>query len=124
VATPEKELEFQRKKETAGNAWLWHGSRLDRWHSILHTGLQDLGATADRTHLGSDTYGPGVYQSNFSNVSFSYAAHVQGDFMNQNKYKRTALPAAMTVPALGENVKRPSGRRWRRESTPSGIWTG
>jgi poly [ADP-ribose] polymerase 6/8 len=107
VATPEKELTFQRKRDESGVAWLWHGAPLDRWHSILHTGLQDLGATGDRTHLGSDTYGPGVYQSNQSSVSIWYATRSGEAFLNENNYKHTSLPAKMRVLALCENVKGP-----------------
>jgi poly [ADP-ribose] polymerase 6/8 len=101
VATPERELTFQKKKKKSGNSWLWHGSRLDRWHSILHTGLQDLGATADRTHAGASTDGPGVDQSNQSAVSISYAG------IHGHKYGRSNLPAQMIVLALCENIKGP-----------------
>jgi poly [ADP-ribose] polymerase 6/8 len=101
VATPERELTFQNKKKKSGTVWLWHGSALDRWHSILHNGLRDLGGTGDARHGGP---GDGVYQSNMSTVSLAYADMAAGP-ANANKYGQTRLPAHMTVLALCENVK-------------------
>jgi hypothetical protein len=111
VATPERELAFQKKKETAGNAWLWHGSCLDRWHSILHTGLQDLGRTPDARN-GGPWFGDGVYQSNLSEYSIAYAGGVYtdaagGPHLNTNKYANTIFPKTTTVLALCENIKGP-----------------
>jgi hypothetical protein len=96
VATTERELAFQKRKQEAGNAWFWHGSAVGRWHSILHTGLRDLGGTADAVHGGP---GNGIYQSNYSQMSCGYAG------AQTNNYARTCLPPTMTVLALCENVK-------------------
>jgi hypothetical protein len=107
VATPERELIFQKKKEASGNVWFGHGSILSRWHSILHTGLQDLGRTADALN-GGPWYGDGVYQSNASETSFAYAGGGRIHEVNANKCKNTELPVNMTVLALCENVKGPN----------------
>jgi poly [ADP-ribose] polymerase 6/8 len=79
VATPERELVFQRKKAESKcpSAWLWHGSLPSRWHSILHSGLRDLGNTDDATHSGH-WFGEGVYQSNSSSTSMYYTRHLEG----------------------------------------------
>jgi hypothetical protein len=106
VATPEKELVFQKKKGKNRSAWLWHGSFLNRWHSILHTGLQDLGRTSDATH-GGPWFGDGVYQSNESAVSLGYASGTighTGQNTNANNYQKSQMPKLMQVLALCENV--------------------
>jgi poly [ADP-ribose] polymerase 6/8 len=107
VATPERELAFQRKK-VAGSAWLWHGSLLVRWHSILRTGLQDLGTTPDATH-GGPWDGNGVYETDESAVAFYYATEDETDGdIGENAYVNTKLPKQMTVLALVENVPGPA----------------
>jgi hypothetical protein len=93
AAPPEKELLFRKKKGTAQSAWLWHGSTATRWHSILHNGLQDLGNTSDRTHMGADTFGPGVYQSHNSSTSIAYCASPErADAINTHRYLKSTLP--------------------------------
>jgi hypothetical protein len=106
-AAPEAELVFQQKLAKSVRQWLWHGSTASRWHSILHTGLQDLGKTSDRTHMGADTYGPGVYQSQFSHVSISYAGSANDGLgaRNTSKYVGSQLGKNLIVLALCENVK-------------------
>jgi hypothetical protein len=104
TAAPERELAFQKKKAEQGNAWLWHGSCVSRWHSILHTGLQDLGKSPDRRHMGSDTFGPGIYQSQFASTSIAYSMS-GGDPVNTHRFKNSRFPKVMTVLALVENVK-------------------
>jgi hypothetical protein len=100
VGNPECERVFQGKKRQKGTCWLWHGSFLSRWHSILHTGLKDLGRTADKTHMGASTYGPGVYMSNSSTYSYAYSAGC-GD---QHSYENSQFPKSLIVMALVENI--------------------
>jgi hypothetical protein len=107
TAAPERELAFRKKKGDTASAWLWHGSTATRWHSILHTSLQDLGKSPDRTHLGADTFGPGVYQSHLSSVSIWYCAGQSFGASNAHLYKSSVLPASLTVLALVENIKGP-----------------
>jgi hypothetical protein len=104
TAAPERELAFQKKKAKQGNVWLWHGSCVSRWHSILHTGLQDLGKSPDRRHMGSDTFGPGVYQSQFAATSIAYSLS-GGSPVNTHRFTNSRFPKMMTVLALVENVK-------------------
>jgi poly [ADP-ribose] polymerase 6/8 len=105
VATPERELAFQKSKGKAPSVWLWHGSLLQRWHSILRTGLQDLGRSGDAIH-GGPWYGDGVYESDESAVSFYYARQDEtGGVIGTNHYAKSKLPQAMTVLALIENAK-------------------
>jgi hypothetical protein len=119
VDAPDREMEFQRKKNKCGTTWLWHGSFLNRWHSILHTGLMDLGGTRDRTHGGP---GDGIYDSNQSMVSWSYSQSAKG---NDSTYARSVFRSSMAVLALVENI---NGRglhqrdecEWT-QSDPSGL---
>lgn len=97
-ASPEKELKFLEKKKKIGNAFLWHGSTVDRWHSILHTGLQDLGRTKDAQN-GGPWYGDGVYQSDSAAVSQGYAR------FGPNSYKNSVLGKDLQILALVENAK-------------------
>jgi hypothetical protein len=117
---PEREFEFQARLKESGRQWLWHGSTASRWHSILHTGLQDLGKTADRTHMGADTYGPGIYQSEQSAVSTGYASGVNPALgaKNDSHYKNSKFGGGLLVMALCENVTGPLLRH-----VASGEWT-
>jgi hypothetical protein len=45
-------------------------------------------------------FGDGIYQSNASEVSFSYPDGGRLSLMNANKYKNTRLPNNMTVLSL------------------------
>lgn len=100
IATPEFEKAFQIKKKKYGNKYLWHGSNVVRWYSILHNGLKDLGRTVDRVHAGP-IYGDGIYQSNLSSYSFPYS------YVGVNRYKNSTLPNNLQVLSLTENAKTP-----------------
>jgi hypothetical protein len=106
---PELELQFQQKLKKSSRQWLWHGSTASRWHSILHTGLQDLGSTSDRINGGADYFGPGVYQSQFSQLSILYAQSINQALgaTNVSTYAASQLGANLIVLALIENVKNP-----------------
>jgi hypothetical protein len=107
-AIPEMEVAFRRKAH-GNSVWLWHGSTASRWHSILHTGLRDLGNTTDRTHAGASTFGPGVYQSHLSEVSISYAGGENPGVQARNtvSYANSRFGNRLLVLALCENVPGP-----------------
>lgn len=98
IAPPEFEKEFQKKKKKYGSLYLWHGSNVNRWYSILHNGLKDLGRTVDRVHAGP-IYGDGIYQSNSSSYSLPYS------YSSQNLYINSCLPKNLKVLAMTENAK-------------------
>jgi hypothetical protein len=106
---PELELRFQQKLKKSSRQWLWHGSTASRWHSILHTGLQDLGSTSDRINGGADYFGPGVYQSQYSGVSINYTGSINEELgaVNDSRYAASQLGDSLTVLALIENVENP-----------------
>jgi hypothetical protein len=104
-AAPEREVAFQATAR-GPSVWLWHGSTVSRWHSILHTGLRDLGETADGTHAGATTFGQGVYQSESSTVSVQYAMSETQHLGAQNKtcYTNSKFGNQLLVMALCENA--------------------
>lgn len=97
IASPEFEIDFQRKKKKFGSVYLWHGSPVERWYSILHNGLKDLGRTPDKVH--GPMYGDGIYQSDFSNYSIHYS------FSGNNLYVNSKLPKKLVILAMTENAK-------------------
>ena len=80
--------------------YLWHGSSVVRWYSILHNGLKDLGRTVDRVHAGP-IHGDGIYQSDLSSYSIPYS------YPEENRYKHSSLPKKLQVLSLTENAKTP-----------------
>lgn len=98
IATPEFEKAFQIKKKKFGNLYLWHGSNVVRWYSILYNELKDLGRTVDRVNAGP-IYGDGIYQSNLSSYSIPYS------YTGQNRYKKSKLPKKLQVLSMTENAK-------------------
>ena len=103
ATSPEREAIFQRKKNAQGQAWLWHGSRSDRWYSILHHGLKDYSGTSLERNGGA-WYGKGVYQSESFVVSLWYAAN--GAYENEiNGYVNSTLGKNFHVVGLVENAK-------------------
>ena len=99
AGTPERETAFQDILKGGDSIWLWHGSCLQRWHSILVNGLKDLGATSDKTHEGA-MYGAGIYESELSSYSWSYATGA-----GLNNYTNSALPKGqLSCMALCENA--------------------
>lgn len=100
MASPEFERQFQNKKKKYGSMYLWHGSNVVRWYSILHNGLKDLGRTVDRVHSGP-IYGDGIYQSNLSSYSLPYC------YCGLNQYRNSTLPKNLQVLSMTENALTP-----------------
>lgn len=96
--SPESELIFREKREKYGVKWLWHGSRVERWYRILHTGLKDLGRT-DYQLNGGPWYGDGIYMSD----SFNYSMYYCGT-PTQNVYTQSCLPKSIQIISLVENA--------------------
>jgi hypothetical protein len=125
-AIPELELAFKQKAH-GKSIWLWHGSTASRWHSILHTGLRDLGSTPDQINGGASYFGPGVYQSQFSSLSIGYAGSQNPTLGAQNaiSYANSRFGNNLLVMALCENVPGPNLRQvahdeWTQQE-PDGL---
>lgn len=64
--------EFEmRLIETNQEDYLFHGSPIKNWHSILHNGLYNYSGT--KKMANGQSYGPGIYLTDNINLSFQYA---------------------------------------------------
>lgn len=77
-ASPLEEDLFAKMKAEHGSIYAFHGSRLENWHSILHNGLRNASGT--KLQLNGAAYGPGVYLSPNSSVSYGYSANTSGEY--------------------------------------------
>lgn len=68
------EVEQQWERLGAGTTpeYLYHGSRLSNWYSILRNGLKVMSGTVWMS--AGAAYGPGIYCSNSLNISWGYSA--------------------------------------------------
>lgn len=69
----EKETKFQKLKKIHGSFYAFHGSPINKWHSIIRSGLKNLSNT-DKMTTGA-IYGPGIYTSLNSSVSIGYTTY-------------------------------------------------
>ncbi len=53
--------------------YLFHGSPLGNWHSILRNGIKNMSGT--RFMSTGQAYGPGVYASNNLSIAYGYGGH-------------------------------------------------
>jgi len=67
-----KEATFQKLKEKYGSFYVFSGSPLQNWHTILRTGLKILSNTKYMT-TGA-VYGSGIYSSSSFSVAASYSS--------------------------------------------------
>jgi hypothetical protein len=105
IASLEKEQRLSEFKKRHGKMYLWHGSTLNRWYSILHHGLIDLGGTSDAQNGAP---GDGIYMSNDFMYSHAYTgSYLGGKVFGPCRYQHSALPAEFAVMALCENAKTP-----------------
>jgi len=58
---PSKENVFQTRKRQKGSKFLFHGSALENWYSILRNGLRNLSNSHMMT--AGAAYGQGIYAS-------------------------------------------------------------
>uniref|UniRef100_A0A914URC9 PARP catalytic domain-containing protein n=1 Tax=Plectus sambesii TaxID=2011161 RepID=A0A914URC9_9BILA len=73
--SPAKEAAFRKARTLAGGStFLFHGSKLDNWHSILRKGL--LVASGTKYQVHGAAYGPGIYLSDQLPLSFGYASQM------------------------------------------------
>ena len=87
-----------KKKEKYDVRWLWHGSRVERWYRILHTGLKNLGRTYYQAN-GGPWFGDGIYMSDSFNYSMYYCGKAA-----INIYKNSCLQKILQLISLVENT--------------------
>lgn len=64
--------EFEAKRKKLGSMFLFHGSPIENWYSIMTNGIQNMSNT--KCMLNGAAYGEGVYLSNKLNVSMTYGS--------------------------------------------------
>ena len=99
VSSPEQEVIFQALKAKYGSFYMWHGSPLVNWHSIIRNGLFDTSKRRMVDHASA--CGAGIYLAKDSGYSLGYAR--QGE----NKWSKTSLGKNLSVIALCEVIKLP-----------------
>lgn len=99
TASPEQESIFQQMKKVYGSRFLWHGSPVERWHSIIRQGLKNMTGT-QYMEVG-DAYGAGIYFAPDSRTSLDYARP------SQNLFKASKLGKNIHIIALCEVINFP-----------------
>lgn len=66
-----KERSFQKEKEKKGSLFVWHGSSVENWYSIIRNGLRVLSNTKLMT--AGAAYGVGVYSATQMSTSLGYS---------------------------------------------------
>ena len=102
ISAPEAEREFKKLKAQYGSMLLLHGSRTNRWHSIIRNGLKNASGT--KLQANGAAYGPGIYLASHSGISLFYSCR------EKNKYPNSCLPAELKVLAVCEVAKDPTLR--------------
>jgi poly [ADP-ribose] polymerase 6/8 len=100
LAAPEAEDVFQQLKKRFGSSFFWHGSAVERWHSIIRNGLKN--ATGTELQANGAVRGAGIYLATNSRTSLGYAK------MAKNRYAQSVLRDPLTVLALLEVANVPS----------------
>ncbi|CAG8567783.1 8671_t:CDS:10 [Paraglomus occultum] len=110
MSSPEKEEKFQKEKQrlrderrgqTLGELFAFHGSPLTNWHSIIRTSLNYNKVTHGRA------FGDGVYHSLQAATSASYAHNNYYGRTDGGSWKNSLLIVQKCI-ALCEIVNRPS----------------
>lgn len=101
ISSPEAENTFlQLKKHYGGSYFLWHGSPVDRWHSIIRNGLKNYSNTS-HMRCGA-ACGEGIYFAPDSGTSIGYSC------VADNPYTRSYF-RNLHIVALCEVAKLPFG---------------
>ena len=102
ISSPDLELEFLKRKEQYGSYYLWHGSAVSRWYSIVQNGLKNMSRIRGGVVHGT-AYGEGIYFSSNSNISFQYTD------CSFNPYVNSVLGRRIKMIGFCEVAKMPKG---------------
>jgi poly [ADP-ribose] polymerase 6/8 len=100
LSEPEAEDVFQKLKGQYRSRLLWHGSGMDRWHSIVRNGLKNATGTSLMAH--GSACGAGIYFAADSGTSLGYIS------AGNNKYAASELRNPLSMMALCEVAQVPS----------------
>jgi ubiquitin-protein ligase len=85
---PEQEQAF--KKQGSSTCYLFHGSRMENWYSIIKNGIKNC--SGSKLQVNGAAYGSGVYLSDNISTSMHYSNGIIGVFElagNKETYKKT-----------------------------------
>jgi hypothetical protein len=68
--SPEKLAFFEAEKKRLGSQYVFHGSAIENWYSIIRNGIRNLSNTHMMT--AGAAYGPGVYSATNMQTSSGY----------------------------------------------------
>lgn len=74
--SPEKEIIFNNNAKIHGSKYLFHGSSLFSWHSIIRNGLKIFSKT--KYQVNGAAYGEGIYFSKNFNTAMGYSSKSNG----------------------------------------------
>lgn len=94
LSSPEQEDVFQQLKSKYGSMYMWHGSPVCKWHSIIRTGL----VVGSRKNYG---YCNAIFMAANSAISLGYARPAV------NSYKHSKFGRNINIIALMEVIKLP-----------------
>ncbi|GMR31274.1 hypothetical protein PMAYCL1PPCAC_01469, partial [Pristionchus mayeri] len=82
--TPQKQAEFDGLVSRNGGRtrYLFHGSKMENWHSIIRSGLKNMSGT--KYMLVGAAYGDGIYLSNHLATSHKYCTLFHTRNISQN----------------------------------------
>jgi len=90
------EDEFNEKKGSGASCFLYHGSPIENWYSIMRNGLKYCDVKS-KFYLHGNAYGPGIYLSDGVGLSQGYSGGTYSDVIlavfevvgTKNKYQKT-----------------------------------
>jgi poly [ADP-ribose] polymerase 6/8 len=103
AAAPEREAAFQVKKQASGSFYVWHGSPVTNWHSILRKGLgHNPLIEGNPQYAAYPGYASIVWHAAVSTYSMGYA---NKGGVNTIKYANSRFDQTMTILGVVENIK-------------------
>ena len=110
---------IQNKQED----YLFHGSTIDNWHSILHNGLYNYSGT--KKMVNGQAYGPGIYLSDSVEISCGYTKsnsmfiigvyQIIGDLTKYKKILYASAALSLAASLIGEVVIQTREYLWKSD---------
>ncbi|GMR59593.1 hypothetical protein PMAYCL1PPCAC_29788, partial [Pristionchus mayeri] len=109
--TPAKQAEFDvLKNENGGKTrYLFHGSKMENWHSIIRSGLKNMSGT--KYMLAGAAYGAGIYLSNLLSMSYNYCTQFGERNTAEDCVQKKCCLSGMALLAVVEVVDTPKAYR-------------
>ncbi|GMR59591.1 hypothetical protein PMAYCL1PPCAC_29786 [Pristionchus mayeri] len=119
--TPQKQAEFDELVKSNGRKtrYLFHGSRMENWHSIIRSGLRNMSGT--KYQLVGAAHGAGIYLSNHLATSYHYCTrfdvgNVSENCVNNKCCMSSVTEGGMTLLAVVEVVDTPQTYRYNKDN--------